>query len=46
MTATLCHEPGRAARQAVPYDRERMDKILRRDPHSQELLESIDDLLN
>jgi transcription initiation factor TFIID subunit 8 len=38
--------PGRTGRQSVPYDRERLDKILARDPHSQDLLESIDDLLN
>ena len=42
---TFAQLPGRAGRQNVPYDRERLDNILARDPHSKELLETINDLL-
>ena len=42
---TFAQLPGRAGRQSAA-DRERLDKILARDPHSKELLETMDDLLN
>ena len=42
---TFAMLPGRAGRQALPYDRDRLDNILARDPHSKELLETINDLL-